>query len=908
MLAAIVRFSVRHPGLVVALAAALLGWGVARLFDASLDVFPEFSPTQVVIQTEAPGHDAAHVEQLVTRPIEQAVGGLPALASMRSQSIAGLSVVTLIFSDRSDIHRDRQAVAERLAQAVPRLPAGVVPELTPLTSSASTVLGIGLTSPTLDALALRTLVDATLRPQLLAVRGVADVNVFGGEQRQWQVQVDPERLTAAGLTLPQLADALRQAGGVRAAGFVESTNQRIGIALDPPPVDPASLAQAVIVERGGQLLRLADVARVVEAGAARISGAQIDGAPGVFLSVQGQLGANTRDVTLALERALARIRPVLERQGAVLHPALFRPADFIDTAVGNVQRDVLAGAALVVVVLFAVLYNVRTALVSAVAIPLSLLAAVLVLQRLGLTLNIMVLGGLAIALGEVVDDAIIDCENIYRRLRENRADATPRPVARVVLDASLEVRSSVVYATFIVALVFVPLLTLSGVAGKLFAPLGLAYIAAILASLAVALTVTPALSLLLLAHAKLPAADPPLVAWLKPRYRRALLAIERHSSAALAAVGAAIALGIAALPLFGGEFIPPLKEGHFIVHMTALPGTSLDESMRLGRLVTAALHRIDGVRSVAQWAGRAQNGADTFGPHYSEFEVEIGQVNGAAQRRILREIRATLAGDDGRAGFAGLQFAVNTFLTERIGETVSGFPADLVVSLYGNDLDALDADARAVASLLASRPGARDVALLAPPGAPELSVRLRADALSRAGLMAGPVEDAVQIAYDGVVVGRAVDDAGIVPVTLLLPPSRRVDADAVAALPVGTAQGRTIRLADVADVAVVEGRHKLLHEGGRRVQTITANLERGRDPELFARAFERRLAALKLAPGTHVEVTGAGEAQARARRDLIGAAALAAAGVAALLLLAFGSLRHLALTFVNLPFALVGGV
>jgi len=936
MLAAVIRFSVRHAGLTVALAFALLGYGVTRLLGAQLDVFPEFSPTQVVIQTESPGYSAAWVEALVTQPIEQAIGGLEGLQSLRSQSIPGLSVVTVLFVDGTDLHRHRQNVAERLAQTAGRLPPGVTPNLTPLTSSASTVLGIGLTSKTLDAVALRTLVERTLRPQLMANTGVADVNVFGGELPQWQIRVDPQRLAQAGLTFGELAAAAREATGVRAAGFVESANQRLALGVEAPGGDAATLARAVVAPaRGGgaAALLLGDVAEVVRGGAPRINGALIDGEPGVFLMVQGQLGANTRDTTLALDAALAQIEPALQREGATLRRDLFRPAGFIETAVGNVQRDVAIGAVLVVAVLFGFLYNVRTAVVSAVAIPLSLIAAVLMMQSLGASLNIMVLGGLAIALGEVVDDAIIDCENIYRRLRENRALGEPVPPAQVVVTASMEVRSSVVYATFIVALVFVPLLTLSGVAGKLFAPLGLAYIGAILASLAVALTVTPALSLLLLSHSALPHADPPLVAWLKPRYRRALLAVERRSTAVLVTVGTVMAVGLGALPLFRSEFLPPLKEGHFIAHMSAVPGTSLDESLRLGRQVSDALLEVPGIRSVAQWIGRAQNGADTFGPHYSELEIEIGQVSGAEQRRILAQIRRTLSGpgaeadgdderpgaeadkpgatgaeDDAPAGFAGLQFAVNTFLTERIEETVSGFPADVVVSLYGSHLDALDRESQAVARLLSGLPGARDVQLLAPPGAPEIGIRLRPEALARHGLGASAVTEALQIAYDGLEVGAVHDDNGVTPLVLTLPPAARRDPTQVERLPLATPHGTALELRDVADVAVVEGRSKILRDGGRRVQAVTANLAPGHDPEQFVARLQERLAKLSFAPGHHAEVSGAAQAQRVARGELLRVSLLAATGVAALLLLAFGSLRHLGLIFVNLPFALVGGV
>ena len=717
----------------------------------------------------------------------------------------------------------------------------------------------------------------------------------------------------------ELAAALRQATGLRAAGAVDSANQRINLNLEPPASEPgreaSSLARAVIGQRGGQAVLLGEVATVVLAGAPAFNAAQINGEPGVFLMVQAQLGANTREATVLLDRALAQIGPVITAQGAVMHADLFRPAAFIDTAVGNVQRDVAIGATLVVVVLFLFLFNVRTALVSAVAIPLSLVAAVWVLQAFGIGLNIMVLGGLAIALGEVVDDAIIDCENIYRRLRENRALAVPRPVPLVVFDASIEVRSSVVYATFIVALVFTPLLMLSGVAGKLFAPLGLAYIAAILASLLVSLTVTPAMSLCLLGQARLSAADPPLVAWMKPRYRRLLLAIERHAVGVLSSAALLMAAGIGVLPLLSGEFIPPLKEGHYIVHMTAVPGTSLDESLRLGKLVTRALLDIPGVRTVAQWVGRAENGADTFGPHYSEMEVEIGQVSGAEQQRILKAIRQVLSGGPpsagegpAEAGFIGLHFAVNTFLTERIGETVSGVAADVSVNVYGLQLDALDRDGQAVARLLGQLPGAIDVNLLAPPGAPEISLRLRPDQLALHGLSAGEVMDAVQLAFDGLPVGQVYSEAGATPVVVRLPASERQDLTQVGRLSLRTPAGRLVELRDLADISLGQGRYKILRDGGRRVQTITANLKRGTDPEQFLATLRQRLGQLHLAPGHHAVASGAGEAQGQARRDLLTSTVLATVGVAALLMLAFGSLRHVLLTAVNLPFALIGGV
>jgi CzcA family heavy metal efflux pump len=915
VIAALVRFSVRRPGVVLALALTVTVYGLHRLFLASLDVFPEFSPTQVVIQTEAPGFNAALTESLVTRPIEAAIAGIPGLGSVRSQSIPGLSVVTAVFREGSDIYRDRQLVAERLAAAAHEFPAGVTPSITPLTSSASTVLGIGVTSEHRSLMELRSLVDWTLRPQLMGVSGVADVNVFGGEVRQWQVQVDPGRLERHGLALGDVLAAARRATGVRGAGHIENTNQRIVLDAQGQAADPQALAQAPLALREGRVLRLGDVARVTEAPAPSISAAAIDGRPGVFILVQGQFGANTRAVTLGLERALADVRPLLAQERVTLRPALFRPANFIETAVGNVQRDVLIGSVLVVSVLALFLFNARTAFVSAVAIPLSLLAAVLVLQQLGIGLNIMVLGGLAIALGEVVDDAIIDCENIFRRLRENRVSAAPRPAAEVVFGASMEVRSSVVYATFIVALVFVPLFSLSGVAGKLFAPLALAYILAILASLAVALTVTPALAYLLLGQRGLPPRDPPLIAWAKPRYERILRSIERRPYAILAAVAVGLSAGMAVLPLFRGEFIPPLKEGHYIIHMTAIPGTSQQESLRIGHRVTEALRAIPGVQSVAQWVGRAPNGADTFGVHYSEFEVEIGALPGEEQARILAAIRRALsgaAGGDGDYGgpsaFPGVSFAVNTFLTERIEETVAGYAGAVLVSVFGPDLDALDADAQAVARVLGGVPGATDVQLQAPPGAPELSIRLLPERLAGWGLAPLDALESVQAAYEGATVAQAYHGGQVVAITVTLAPEARRDVTRVAALPLRSPGGAALRLGDVADIRMADGRYKILRADGRRVQAVTCNVQ-GRDPEAFLAEARARIGErLRLAPGNYLVFTGTGEAQAEARRDLIVNSLIAGAGVALLLYLAFGSLRNLALTFVNLPFALIGGV
>ncbi|PKO91759.1 MAG: CusA/CzcA family heavy metal efflux RND transporter [Betaproteobacteria bacterium HGW-Betaproteobacteria-1] len=916
MMSALVRFSIRFNGVIIALASLAIIYGIFSLTRSNLDVFPEFAPTQIVIQTESPGLSAELVETLVTQPIESSIAGTVGIDSMRSQSIPGLSIVTIIFNEKTDIYRNRQVVAERLATLNTRLPQGIVPNITPLTSSASTVLGFGMTSETLNPMELRTIADWTVVPHLMAVPGVADVNVFGGEVRQFQIQVDPAKLIQYGISLQQVREAAEKATGVRGAGYIENNNQRIVINTEGQALNPQVLGQATLLHRGGQTIRLADIGQVVEGAAPSISAAAINGVTGIYLSVQGQLGANTHAVTSAAEKALREIRPALQAEGVELHKSLFRPANFIDTAIEGVRTDILIGSVLVITVLFLFLFNVRTAFISATAIPLSLLTAIIVLHEFGMGINIMVLGGLAIALGEVVDDAIIDAENIFRRLRENRLSDQPLPAYRIVYDASMEVRKSVVYATFIVALVFVPLLTLGGVGGKLFAPLGIAYIAAILASLVVALTVTPALCYLMLGKARLEEGDPPVIRSIKSGYVKLLHRIETHYKVILGVSLLLISLGIGILPLFKSQFIPGLHEGHYIMHMTAVPGTSEQESLRLGKKVYEVLKEIDGVKSVAQWVGRAQNGADTFGTHYSEFEIEIGMLSGDEQRHILEEIREAISGekvdtdDDGvaEAGFVGTNFAINTFLTERIEETISGYAASVVVNIYGQDLDALDRDAQAIAGILAGTEGGTDIVVQSPPGTPQLVVRLRPERLAAWGLQPLDVLDTVRSAYESVPVSQVYQGNRVIGISVVMAPESRNSVTEVGKLPIITNEGKILRLSDIADITQENGRSKILHAGAKRIQTVTANVS-GRDVERYVAEVKERIAKeVSITPGNYLTFTGQAEEQAQARQDLMIHAMLAIIGIFLMLYIAFGRLRNLMLTFLNLPFALIGGI
>ena len=835
---------------------------------------------------------------------------------MRSQSIPGLSIVTIIFNEKTDIYKNRQAVAERLATLNNQLPKNIIPNITPLASSASTVLGMGISSNKRSLMELRTMVDWTIKPHIMAVPGVADVNVLGGDVRQWQILVDPNKLIRYHLSIQEVLAATARVSGVRGAGYIENNNQRILINTEGQAKNAKQLAQMPIYHRDGQTVRLMDIAQVVEGAAPAISAAAINGKEGVYFSVQSQLGANTKAVTEAVEKAMLELAPEFKAQQIDFYPSLFRPANFIETAIDGVKTDILVGSVLVIAVLFLFLFNVRTAFISATAIPLSLLAATIVLSYFGMGLNIMVLGGLAIALGEVVDDAIIDTENIFRRLRENRLLPQPLPAYQVVYQASMEVRSSVVYATIIVVMVFLPLLTLSGVAGKLFAPLGYAYISAIIASLVVALTLTPALCYLLFSKGELDSQDPPLMVWMKKHYVAALTSIEQHYMTVISMVALVIALGIGVLPLFKSQFIPSLHEGHYIMHMTAVPGTSAQESLRIGKKVAKVVSGIKGIKSVTQWVGRAPNAADTFGTHYSEFEVELMPSSGPEQDQILDRIREELAGetvdDDGdgiaETGFIGVNFAINTFLTERIEETISGYTAAMVINVHGQDLDTLDHDARRIASLLSNIKGASEVQIQSPPGTPELAIRLRPERLAAFGLQSLDVLENIQAAYEGVQAAQIYQNNQIISVNVLFNQVVRDDLREIGALPLKNPDGKIVYLRDVADISQENGRSKILHAGAKRIQTITCNIE-DRDLNSFAKELKQRMNTdIALSSGNFVTYTGEAEANAQSREDLIVHSILAGVGIFLMLYIAFGRLRNLLLTFANLPFALIGGV
>ena len=903
MLRPLVEFSIRYRGVVIALACVAIVYGINAAAHAKLDVFPEFAPPQVVIQTEAVGLASEQVEQLVTRPIELAINGVANLDSIRSQSIQGLSVITAVFQDGTDIYRARQMVSERLVTAVSQLPQGVnAPRMAPLTSATSMILDVGLTSEKRSLMELRTFADWTLRPRMLAVPGVANIVIFGGEVRQLQIQLRPEKLLAYGVSIDEVLAAARNATGVRGAGVADTPNQRIVLRTEGQQVTPEQLGAIVLLQQAGVSVRLRDVAQVVEGPEPMVGAAAIQGTPGVILVTSSQYGANTLEVTRGVEQALEEIAPAAQAEGITIHPRLFRPANFIETSVRNIGTSLIVGGILVAIVLFLFLLDLRTSFISLTAIPLSLFTALIILDKFGATMNTLTIGGLAIAIGEVVDDAIIDVENIIRRLRENRSRPDPLPVFQVVLDASLEVRSSVVYATFVVALVFLPVLTMSGVQGRIFAPLGIAYILAILASLAVALTVTPALSFALLTGHAETIPYPGFIDRLKARYRSLLERVTRRPRLIVGIVVSFCIAIVAMLPFFGGAFLPELREGHFIVHMSAIPGTSLDESLRIGRGVIQELKKNPHIRSVAQRVGRAELADDTWGTHYSEFNVDLVPLKGEEAEGVQGEIRQALT------KFPGVYFAIKPFLEERIEEILTGVTGQVVIKIFGDDLDQIDRSAQQVAQVLSGVPGAADVQVESQPGMPEMVVHLRPERLLQFGFQPVSVMDAVQTAYEGTVVSQTYEGDRVFAVNVILDSAMRRSPEDAGNLMLDNAERTRIPLRQLADIYETTGRYVVLHEATRRRQAVTSNV-RGRDVTSFVAEARKRMGEqVRFPAGVYPVFSGEAEAQAAARREILLTSAIAGVGIVLLLAIAFGNFRNLVLVLANLPFALAGGV
>ncbi|OAI57970.1 acriflavin resistance protein [Verrucomicrobiaceae bacterium SCGC AG-212-N21] len=898
MLKAIVVWSLHMRVLVVALAATLLVAGVRSIKDAPLDVFPEFAPPLVEIQTEAPGLSTEEVDALVTVPLENALNGLPFLKTIRSKSVLGLSSVVMIFQEGADLLRARQLVQERLNLAQGRLPAVVRPPvLMAPYSSLSRVLKVGMSSKSLSQMELSELALWTVRPRIMSVPGVANVAIWGQRDKEYQVLVDPERLRTAGVSLDQVVKAAGDAAIVGAGGFMDTPNQRLAVRQVGSVTSADDLSRSIVAFRNGTPLRLGDVAQVVIGHPAPIGDGVINDGPGILLIVEKQPWGNTLDVTHGVERMLAELRPGLA--GVDMDSTIFRPATFIELSIDNLMHAMWLGCGLVIVVLVLFLNDWRTALISLTAIPLSIVAAALALHWNGQTINTMVLAGLVIALGEVVDDAIIDVENILRRLRLNRESENPKPAFSIVLGASLEVRSAVVYASLIVVLVFLPVFFLDGLAGTFFRPLAMSYILAILASLVVALTLTPALCLMLLRNTAGRKREGLLVRVLKGIYTAVLPRLLPH------AWGACVVLVLAFFGTWvvwkklGEEFLPNFKERDFLMHWVEKPGTSVEAMTRITIAASKELRSVDGVRNMGAHIGRAEVADEVVGPNFTELWISVDpRVDYAATVAKLQSIVD---------GYPGLYRDLLTYLRERIKEVLTGASASVVVRIFGPELDVLRDKAAEVGALLKDVPGVSALKVEALVLVPQVQVRLRTEAAANFGLSAADVRRAVTTLVKGQQVGEVYEEQKVHRVTVWSVPAVRGDLRSLRELLVETPAGAHVPLGEVADLAIVPAPNEIKREGASRRIDVTCNVS-GRDLGSVARDIKAKLAGVGMPRGYHPEILGEYAARESAQQRLLLLSAMALAGIFVLLLADFQSLRLALLVALTLPFALIGGV
>jgi CzcA family heavy metal efflux pump len=895
----IVSTSLRLRVMVLALAVVLMIVGIQKARTAPLDVFPEFAPPLVEIQTEAPGLSTEEVESLISVPLENALNGTIGLKTIRSKSVLGLSSVVLILKEGTDLMAARQVVQERLAVEAPRLPAAArLPVILSPLSSTSRLLKIGVSSKTLSQMDLTLLAKWTIRPRLMAIPGVANVAIWGQRDRQYQVLVDPARLRLNGVTLDTIVKAVTDAATVAGGGFVDMPNQRIAVRHSAAIEDPEDLEKMTVAFRNGAPLRLGDVAEIKVGFPPPIGDAVINDGEGLLLIVEKQPTGNTLQVTKEVEKALEALAPGLK--GVDIDPTIFRPAGFIERSLENLREAMLIGCALVIFILVTFLFDWRTAVISLTAIPLSLIAATLVLTAMGATLNTMVIAGLVIAMGEVVDDAIIDVENIVRRLRLNRAVARPRSAFRVVLDASLEVRSAVVYASLIVILVFVPVFFLEGLSGSFFRPLALAYVLAILASLLVALTVTPALSLLLLTGASERRRESPLVRVLKAIYRAVLPPLARRPGWAVVVLLAAFgATGYYGKDL-GQSFLPDFQENDFLMHWIEKPGTSLEAMRRVTVNVSKELRAVPGVRNFGSHIGRAEVADEVVGPNFTELWISVDPKGDHA---------ATLAKvQDVVDGYPGLYKDVQTYLKERIKEVLTGAGATVVVRLFGPDQNVLRAKAQEVAKVMEPIEGITKLTVEPQLLVPQLDVRLRPEASARLGLTAGDVRRAATTLVKGLKVGELYREQKIFDVFIWGTEDVRNDVAKLSALPVETPLGTHVPLSDVAEIALVPAANEIKREGASRKIDVTCNIAPGADLGSVAREVQKRVSALEFPREYHPEFLGEYAAREESSRRLLALGALSLLGILLIIHADFRSLRLTALVAMTLPFALIGGV
>lgn len=902
MIARTIELALGNRLFVLLAATGLLAWGAYQAARMPVDVFPDLSAPTVTVVAEAHGMATEEVERLITFPIETALNGATGVRRVRSSTAIGSAVVWIDFDWGTDIYRARQIVAEKLQLVRDALPPGLPPPvLAPVTSIMGEIMFIALRSDTHDPMALKTTADWTVRPRLLAVPGVAQVVPIGGDTRQYQVMVDPRRLADHRLTLNAVIEAVRDSNRNSSAGFIAHGGQEYLIQGLGRVHEPGEIGATVVAVRDGVPILVRDVAEVAIGPALKRGTGAHDGEPAVVLGIQKQPDANTLALTAELDRVFVDLGTALPA-GMRIETNVFRQADFIRVAVDNVRDALRDGAVLVVVIVFVFMASVRATLVALVAIPLSLVTAVLILQASGATINTMTLGGMAIALGALVDDAIIVVENVMRRLRLNMASPEPRPVLAVVGDATREIQGSIVFATLIIMLVFLPLFFLSGVEGRLLAPLGLAYVVSLAASLFVAVTVTPALASLLLPRSRtLRAGREPWVADATKRlYAPVLAGTLRHWQ--LLTIVSATGMVAAALLLAasGRSFLPDFNEGSLTIGAVTLPGTSLEQSDALGGLVERIVLAQPGVVATTRRTGRAELDEHAQGVNASEIEValRLGNQSKAAFTGALR---------DALAAVPGMNITIGQPISHRIDHMLSGTRANIAVKVFGDDLHELRLLAEKIRSEMAEVAGVVDLSVEQQADVPMVTVAVRRAEIARHGLTAAAVTETIEAAFAGAEVSRVLEGTAAFDLVVRYPVSHIDNIDAIRDTRITTPSGAEVPLGALAGIRRDRGPNTISRENVRRKIVVMANVA-GRDLLGVVNDIQAAVSTnVTLPRGYYVEYGGQFESAQAATQRLAFLSAAVVAGVFVLLYMAFASMRDAGLVMVNLPLAVIGG-
>jgi CzcA family heavy metal efflux pump len=909
----IVESSLKFRLLVVAVAAALMGFGVVQLRQMPVDVYPEFTPPHVEVQTEALGLSAAEVEQLITVPLEaDLLNGVAFLDEIRSESIPGLSSIELIFEPGTDVFQARQVVAERLTQAHALPQVSTPPVMLEPLASTSRVMMVGLSSEQLSLIEQSVLARWKIKPRLMGVPGVANVSIWGQRERQLQVQVDPQRLRQNGVSLVQMMETAGNALWVSplsfveastpgTGGFIDTPNQRLSVQHVSPIVAAKDLAQVTIEDTQGKVLRLGDVAKVVENHQPLIGDAVGKDGSSLMLVVEKFPGASTQQVTKDLEAALAALAPGLP--GLQMDSSLYRPASYIDSAVGNAGWILLIGLLLLLVAFFAFLVEWRAAVISLLTIPLSLAAAVLVLHLRGATFNTMVLAGLVLAVGALVADAVMDVDNLLRRLRQRQEDEDKDGVARsrtgVVLDASLAMRGSALFAMLIMLVAAVPVALLGGLTGAFSRPLVLSYALAVVASTVVALTVTPALGLLLLSSAPLKRRESPVVRRLQPRYDRTLAAVVGQPRWAYAAVAAMVLIGLATLPILRTpELLPSLRERQLLIQWDGAPGTSHPEMSRVVAQASNELRSIPGVEDVGAHVGRAITSDEVSGVNSSELWVTIR--SNADYDKTVAAVQEVVQGYPGLAG------EVQLYPEQRLREVRTGVDQDLVVRVFGHEPQVLRTQADKVYRAIQGIDGVADPRMDLDVQEPTIEVKVDLAAAQRHGIKPGDVRRAAATLLSGVGVGSLFEDQKVFDVVVWGVPEIRQSLTSVRELLVDTPGGGHVRLGDVADVSVVPAATVIRRDSVARVVDVAFNV-RGRDADAVMADVDRAIKRIDYPVEYHAELLGQLTEQRNATQRTLSFAVAAAIVILLLLQAAFRSWRVALVLFLALPAAVAGG-